>query len=307
MSQVWARLGLLMALTGCRSEVQVDGTSAGSGGSSASAGTCADWARGTCSYWTRCLPGVMVREFGNNEERCLERTRLTCEAKFLTADSEATPEWLGHCAQALDVSECGAYSACVRPPGRRPAGAACGGDEQCADGFCQPAPNGSCGVCQKWSAAGETCTSSFDCEPSLGCMGIEPHCTPFLGLDEPCSIDKGAPRCQPGTAWCSTGKCIPRLMIGMACDPAYDGCDSDHLLECDKQSHTCVAIDIPGPGEPCQFSATVGCAESNCDGSKCGEAIREGTACSVPGDLCRSVGLQCITGHCAVPTLPLCK
>ncbi len=175
--------------------------------------------------------------------------------------------------------------------------AACGFNEECAQGECSPRSN---------------------CNLSC-CMG---RCRPLFGAGAPCSFG----RCQVGLD-CVAGKCAERPTVGASCAETF-ACQG---AICDPASRTCVALVATGGAcagsaicdnflDACidgtcrqRLALDLPCKRNDeCRSNRCREtcqpSLGEGAACMLGSDCksgrCRSASGGEGPGTCQLPPLP---
>ncbi|WP_437827817.1 hypothetical protein [Sorangium sp. So ce1153] len=151
--------------------------------------------------------------------------------------------------------------------GSAPEGGTCGTDWDCAQDRCLHTTDASgqrTSACKARAAAGQPCSSRFDCDEALRC-------------DQPSPPDAGT--------------CAPRLAAGESCKGSLD-CEED--LRC-GQDGTCQAREQAGgpcgSDEDCAAGAT-------CDGATCAPLGAAGAPCFSDSD-CASSACVDETGTCA--------
>ncbi|WP_437672162.1 hypothetical protein [Sorangium sp. So ce131] len=168
---------------------------------------------------------------------------------FLGVDPKVTPS----CLDAWD--------------GSVPEGGTCDTDWDCVRDRCVRTTDASgqtTSACTAWAAAGEPCTSPFDCDEALRC-------------DQPSSPDAGT--------------CAPRLAAGGSCKGSRD-CEEE--LRCGPDG-TCQAREQAG--DPCVSDEDCA-AGTTCDGGACAPLGAAGAPCSYDSD-CASFACVDATGTCA--------
>jgi hypothetical protein len=188
----------------------------------------------------------------------------------------------------------------------RPVGAPCGDPRQCASGGCSAdLVRGSCGVCLRVRALGETCTGSLDtCRSSASCVGgvcksrkktVGEACTVGpKGESNDCDDEDWCERDDPqGGSASQGGTCRAKGVVGGACDDLV-GCAG--TAQCER--HVCLAPSIGREGESCdERSCAPGlfcgdpmtCRPATLGlGADCASNI--GAADCAPGTFCRLVG-----------------
>lgn len=111
------------------------------------------------------------------------------------------------------------------------------------------------GRCEPMKGRGEACSSTGDCQPSLGCLPAGDGgyaCSEWLALNAPCANPARSYDCV-GALTCD-GVCKPRAALGEACSNVFGSCLGG--LAC--VGGRCAAV--PGEGSSCSGS----CAASSC-------------------------------------------
>jgi len=196
-------------------------------------GTCLAYAPvgGDCSTGARCAEGAS----------CDGATCVADPAPVLLSIGQACSQG-GTCGDGL---YCDWYSG-VDPvvcKTRRPAGTACGSDEECAYGlWCTPA-----GTCAPWSQVGGACApGAGECPYGLFCQGAG-TCASFPGVGGACGALPSGEYADCLGSWCdlapgaAQGTCAAYLGAGASCDPAgaWNACGP--ALLCDQATATCAA------------------------------------------------------------------
>ncbi|AUX45211.1 hypothetical protein SOCE26_066920 [Sorangium cellulosum] len=151
--------------------------------------------------------------------------------------------------------------------GSVPEGETCGTDWDCVRDRCLYTGDASgqrTSACTARAAAGERCSSAFDCDEALRC-------------DQP----------SPSNA----GTCAPRLAVGGSCEGSLD-CQEE--LRCGQEG-TCQARQQAGG--PCASDGDCA-AGTTCDGATCAPLGAAGAPCSSDSD-CASFACGDATGTCA--------
>ncbi|WP_437317518.1 hypothetical protein [Sorangium sp. So ce385] len=150
--------------------------------------------------------------------------------------------------------------------GSVPEGGTCATDWDCARDRCLYTGDASgqrTSACKAKAAAGEPCSSTFDCDEALRC-------------DQPSPPDEGT--------------CAPRLAVGGSCEGSLD-CQEE--LHC--EDGTCQARQQAGG--PCASDGDCA-AGTACDGATCAPLGAAGAPCSADSD-CASFACADATGTCA--------
>jgi hypothetical protein len=275
-----------------------------------SAGTCP----GTCrAPAARCTEGSCGPDaFCTSAGACQPRAAIgeACDETLIDFDnlSDDACATGAHCDGGLCKADLGAGEACAGTSiGACGPGAACA----CTD----PA---SCGepdlACLPAHAAGEPCSSAFDCAEGLHCdFDGGGRCAPRAGLGEACGASLGA--CLH-TLVCVEGHCvaeapavtdIPLLDKDGSCDDG-GACPLGTTCTCDDAScqvRFCRAA--PALGESCEARLLAdytpfACAEGLCDVLGALVCVRPGDAgapCATEGLTLACASLVCQGGKCA--------
>ncbi|WP_437969865.1 hypothetical protein WMF04_11465 [Sorangium sp. So ce260] len=167
----------------------------------------------------------------------------------------------------LGVNEKSAPSCLDAWDGSAPEGGTCSTDWDCARDRCvrtSDASGQTVSACTARAAAGEACSSTFDCDEALRC-------------DKPSQPDAGT--------------CAPRLTVGGSCRGSLD-CQEE--LRCGEDG-TCQAREQAGG--PCASDEDCA-AGTTCDGAACAPLGAAGAPCSSDSD-CASSACVDATGTCA--------
>ena len=209
-------------------------------------------------------------------------------------------------------------------------GSPCASSAQCAGGACANAKSSAtselaCGTCATVLAPGAACSSSSDCDSSVGnCQNGK--CTAYGAQGAPCStqapcainlVCSSAGTCdaipgngQPCTTVCLNpyrcvaGSCTTGVSEGGACP---NGGECATGLECANK--TCAKPTLAAAGQPCGSvnGNYTGCVTgTKCENQVCATVKQSGEACVVGNSEC-AVDLLCIAGTCQVPDYASCK
>jgi hypothetical protein len=189
---------------------------------------------------------------------------------------KADPECAGgYCMQANNDAGCPGTCVAFIPRGM----ACTGTTEQCGpEDYCDPMSS----LCRALGAAGDPCTSSFYCQPGLGCraatVGATLSCQPPAGEGAACT-GTGSSQCASGL-YCESNTCKRKTGAGTACTSSTSCLDQ----------LTCVRSGMSGTCQPIadinQSCATSGCAsDAVCDPATqtCQERGTVGSDCSASG------------------------
>ena len=291
-----------------------DGTSSGDSGPIDP--TCHALSVAECAAWHTCVPKGFHDSFADDETACVAVVDARdCEGRIplprtgdLTAARTACITALGGADACIDFLRQGETGPCyIRGTGLADS---CQDGTQCASGACERAgspssPPPACGSCAPDSPAGGTCGFGIGCAEGSGCVntgGSSYTCIAF--------VDDGA-SCASAPCWaddkCSGGTCVPRGDVGDACT-ANGECLFGEF--CGKTDHVCHAgVGIAKAGEDCGIYAGLGvvycapplrCLPGAVAGvGKCGDALKEGDACTVVSDNPCEGTLRCESGKCA--------
>ncbi len=149
------------------------------------------------------------------------------------------PERFGACVRQLRALPCGAMTLddftqgnllarCEALEPRAAEGSACGGNLDCAGGWCDTSAGCAAGVCKRYVPAGSGCDGSVPCQPGSTCsLNV---CRAHANLGESCAWGI---RCAPeANAACVDNRCVARKASG-TCKTA-DECEPG--LACVKLS-----------------------------------------------------------------------
>ncbi|MCC6217763.1 MAG: hypothetical protein IT376_23090 [Polyangiaceae bacterium] len=269
-----------------------------------------------------CLDAVEARGC----DGFLQREPAECQAAI-----DGTVELGGDCtldAECKGQAFCKATGAC---PGKcsalQPAGAACGGDDDCMPGLECPSDTRLCGAP---AAAGEDCEGNVapDCGPGLICLGADDEqSTPgkcstqaaaFVGdVGDPCAfgvdtVCKTQLSCAISfDAGSIGGTCVAKYASGAACKPAFpEACPQGEFCELPTPGAGPPVLDgvckpLPKAGESCGSLLGPGACEPDhvCVYAQpedpsgiCRAIANNGAPCSVD-EQCWSE--RCVNGACA--------
>ncbi|KYG08015.1 hypothetical protein BE21_26120 [Sorangium cellulosum] len=211
------------------------------------------------------LEAILVAVTGGGE---VNGTFVPEKAEACLAEVDAAP-----CAELqilgvlLGVNDGFTPSCLAAWDGAVPEGGTCATDWDCARDRCLytgDATGQRTSACKARAAAGEPCSSTFDCDEALRC-------------DQPSPPDEGT--------------CAPRLAVGGSCKGSLD-CQEE--LRCGEDG-TCQAREPAGG--PC--ASDQDCAAGTaCDGATCAPLGAAGAPCSADSD-CASSACAAATGTCA--------
>jgi hypothetical protein len=291
-------------------------------------GACADYADARCSQLQNCSATAMEIRYGD-EATCRTLFSTFCENSILAPNSGWTPAGAEACAQVVGTQwSCSDYifnqnppAACQRPTGVILDGQDCAVASQCQSGYCSVKPGMACGSCGPYPSAGDDCTDSTECGPSLACaQGMV--CADYAGLGsscgplQPCNAGLG---CVGATAT-QSGSCeLAVTASGTPCTYPEPGCDLyGSGLTCNAQTQTCETALIAADGRACGIVANGEdfCASSGtCVAGACIAGVGVGVACDlVNGPPCIGPGfLRCVvtseggtSGICQYPSAANC-
>jgi hypothetical protein len=278
---------------------------------------CADSAYARCSRLQSCSPTALQQRDGD-VNTCEAITKSNCLANLAAPSTGATIAAQEACAQAIPGWACGDYlldqnapPECQQAVGSLPSGAACAFPAQCQTGFCAIPPGALCGTCAAVPRQGDSCAQLTSCGTGLACDGVSSLCL---------APAQSMAACAPGQS-CATGDACAganaatgasgtcRLAVeslGAACSSSTNECDFLAGLTCNTQSAQCVAAQLVGPGQACNYVASANQTMFCGGGSRCLSATSgaQGTCsgASSPGGPCDLVaGPACIgASRCVV-------
>ncbi|MDX2024644.1 MAG: hypothetical protein SF187_30660 [Deltaproteobacteria bacterium] len=279
-----------------------------------------------CSKLQDCSEFFLRLVFGKADV-CRARLAADCMAQASAPDVSITQYSLVRCAQEISAQTCAEIidrqepDAC-NPMGLRREGKRCGGNLQCATGFCA-ASGDMCGRCEAKRGAGESCESDAACMSGLHCSG-KGKCVRRGSLGDAC----GGENQECGTLLaCRAGRCAVPLVadapctntdectraVGQVCAAPNGGVGNALALPVLQ----CRASVLGAPGTICREgnSLTAYCAggQANCveddkgifrcvapamDGQPCGDKAN-GRSCIMPA--------VCVAGACRLGPVTSCQ
>ncbi len=314
-------IALGLAGAGCATAETGDTGGAGGGGTSPPEAACRDYATATCSKLGTCAPFFLELLYGD-AATCTGRSTLECLAALKDPGVTATASDISACTSAYVPLSCddafggSPLAACkAATRGKGSDGVACATSQECQSGACSSNDADGCGVCTPVGSAGDSCDPTNDhCESGLYCASATSVCEPANGAKG--AMCDGSAQCK-SSLYCLNGVCSAPLAEGASCDPAGDGCDFLHGLECNSSSSVCTPYKLAGPGEACGFDAVsndlIFCTAGNCitdmnGAGLCAKPIADGAACTLDPkqtDPCFTPA-RCQNSVCTV-ALPTCK
>lgn len=226
---------------------------------------CAEAIPAYCSHLARCRPQDALESYDD----CLVDQGPRWCAELLTVQRLASVKagrmyWhaarAAQCIDDMNARACRTSKVrqCVPSKlllGQVETGDAClfpasGGASECRRGYCRFSEPCTA-ACSSLLAQGATCTSLIDCAGGLYCIDNATNgdcgasagsgactCQPRLRLDDPCSVEAGAPACEVGL-FCMAGHCARQpLAAGSPCKWAVD-CEGDLACLADPSGATC--------------------------------------------------------------------
>ena len=147
---------------------------------------CSDAAETLCSAIERCAPFYTALLWPDHAT-CAERSRLNCPASLKLEGTSATPAAIESCLMAVSSASCGdifrGIEACATKPGMLVNGHACAAHAQCQSAFCSPSGAGDgCGVCADKALSGAACGVDEQCADGQKCVNIGTFAMPNKNL-----------------------------------------------------------------------------------------------------------------------------
>jgi hypothetical protein len=299
-----ASLVVVLAGLGC-SPASVGPADAGP----SSAQACADWSYARCTRVQSCSPTAMVFRYGD-VNTCESLMKSSCLANLAAPSTGSTPAGLEACVQALPNWDCGDYlfsqnapPECQQTTGALGTGGTCAFTTQCQSGFCAMVPGAACGTCAPTPQPGDSCAQLTSCGFGLACSSFSQTC---LVVAQPMTA------CAP-TQSCTVGyECIganystgaPGVCqtagesLGTACSSSTHDCDFYSGFTCNTQTLQCVAAQLVGAGQACNYVASANQTMYCGSGGKC--------LSPTPGAQGTCAGASPVGGPCDLVAGPEC-
>jgi hypothetical protein len=308
--------------------------SVGDSGTSADK-ACADSAYAHCSRLSACSATAVTLRYGD-VGTCESTMKSFCLAALAAPSGGSTPGGLESCVSAIPNWNCDDFVLGQNPPpecqqatGSLAAGAGCAFAQQCQSGFCAIVPGAACGTCAAPPQPGDSCAQLTTCGVTLSCLPFNATCVLPGQPMGPCAPTQS---CTLGNECIganyttgASGTCLAAVeSSGAACSSTTNQCDFYAGLTCNTQMKQCVAAQLVGAGQACNFvtsasetmycggggkclSATLG-AQGTCAG-----AANIGGACDlVAGPVCIGPSRCFVSsgggtgGTCQVPDGTMC-
>jgi hypothetical protein len=274
------------------------------------AGTaCGDAAYARCTHLQACSPtAVQLRD--GDVATCEAITKSNCLASLAAPSTGATSAGQEACAQAIPAWDCGDYLLAQNPPpqcqqatGALANGAACAFAAQCQTGFCAIVPGDACGTCAALPQPGDSCANLTSCGSLLACNGDSLTClapAPAMAACAPAQTCAGGYACVgESAATGASGTCqLAVETLGAACSSTTNECDFYAGLTCDSQTKVCVAAQLVGAGQACNYVASADQTMFCGSGGKCLSAT--------PGAQGTCAGSAPVGGACDLAVGPYC-
>lgn len=271
---------------------------------------CDSYASAVCTKLDACSHFAVALEYGD-VATCTTRTAKGCQLGIDAPGTGVTAANLDACSNALGAASCDDLlggkppDACKTPAGTLADGAACGEDAQCSGRRCRKS-GATCGACSKRGAAGDSCTTSSDCEEGLRCSGT---CAVPVQAGGTCDT---AHSCAIGL-FCKAGVCAKSGGAGEACQATGvpGECNAIAGLYCNPQSKVCETITLLSAGQSCSTPGSLCSAASTCVGTSssrtCLAPAADGAPCDdVKGPHCLGPA-TCENGVCTLDDPAACK
>jgi hypothetical protein len=241
---------------------------------------CADWSYARCTRLQSCSPTAVAFRYGD-VNACESLMKSGCLANLAAPSTGSTTAGLEACAQAVPNWDCGDYIFTQNPPpecqqttGALAASATCAFPAQCQSGFCAIVPGASCGSCAATPQPGDSCAQLTTCGFGLACNTVSSTC---LAVAQPMAACAPAQSCASGNecigASYSTGTpgtCQTAVeSLGASCSSSTHECDFYSGLTCNTQSLQCVAAQLVGAGQACNFVTSASQSIYCGSGGKC--------------------------------------
>jgi hypothetical protein len=194
---------------------------------------------------------------------------------------------------------------CQQATGSLAAGAACAYAQQCQSGFCAVVPGASCGTCAAAPQTGDSCAQLTTCGMGMSCLTFSSTCAspaqPMAACapTQACTVGNECIGANYTTG--ASGTCqLAVEMLGAACSSSTNTCDFYAGLTCDTQTKQCVAAQLVGAGQACNFVTSANQSVYCGGGGKCISASPgvQGTcsgASNLGGPCDLTVGPECIS------------
>jgi hypothetical protein len=270
---------------------------------------CSDAAYARCSRLQSCSPTALQQRDGD-VGTCQAITKSNCLANIAAPSTGASVAAQEACALALPGWSCGDYLLGQNPPpecqqatGSLATGAACAFPAQCQSGFCAIVPGAACGTCAATPGAGDSCAQLTSCGVGLTCNSFSPLCLAPPASMAPCAPGQsctGGDACVGENATTGvSGTCqLAVESLGAACSSTTHECDFFAGLTCNTQSGQCVAAQIVGAGQACNYVASAGVTMFCGGGGRCLSAT--------PGAPGTCSGASAVGGACDLTAGPEC-
>jgi hypothetical protein len=296
---------------------------------------CSDSAYARCTRVEACSATAVQLRYGD-VSTCQALTKSNCLGNLAAPSTGQTIAGVEGCVQAIPSWDCGDYLFSQNPPpacqpatGSLGSGAACAFPAQCQSGFCAIVPGAACGTCGATPQPGDACAQLTSCGSAQSCNVFSSTCLPTAqpmaacAPDQACALGYGCIGANYTTGTSGTCQLAVETLAG-ACSSSTNECDFYAGLTCDTQTQQCVAAQLVGAGQACNFVTSASQSIYCGGGGKCIAAMpgKQGTcagASAVGGACDLAAGPECVspsrcivgsgggtTGTCQVPDATMC-